>query len=807
MSATYEPQGRSRTSGPFTRALDWIGSIPFGLAMLILIFVYSSIGSAAPPIRQGAMADWTGLEFLRFDKSEMEWFSWWPFQIMTALFCLAMVIITIRRIRLTLVNAGVWAIHTGIVILAVSSAYYFGTKVEGDAVIFQSLARIRVPGAAEGRMVVRPQAAAQVGEYQVSVSQINPNYSILTGEDQGKRAQQIWFNVTSPRQTFIRTMLVGYPDYTEDVIAGAGGMQRAVKATGEKLVDKDLQIVLDYDPVQYFYHAHQPPVRSTGAVYARFSPEEPWQQLRVSDLPHYHERVTHRDELWPVEGEPLPPIRKLDLPAVKPADAKGLDGIEFRVTDYLPYANLERRWVEGGSMPFPLVRFRIESGARSETHELMAFDPQGRQKKLAEDFHAQFEWADSAEKRETLIRQPEPKIKVRVTSKELEKTFPIKALYRAGEVGLEGTDYKIHLREVFPGGMIAAHSPAMALIRVTQGEQTFERVVLEGDTGGGRDLDKEVKEPVDPDIKFEYIDAAQARMLLVASGSDQVDVVLTRVDGTYQHHQATPGEQFTLVDGVTMTVDGVLDRARPEVRPAIVPPAQRMGLSSVGKTTSLVRVEVADGRQIQSVWLPFNQYAFPDEQRAQPRRFGYSPRTVQLSDGRTLWLLYSRWRDPLPSPVALDRFVLKTYPGGDRPSDYISLIRFLDDGKWSDIVDVKSNDPARHDDLWYFQAQWDPEIEAHTVLGVGNRNGVHAMLLGVVISIAGMVYAFYVKPVVIRRRKQAALAAAARGRGPSDPSDAHGQPDASDMIGVDELSDGNRQAGAHESEPTQPARV
>src|SRR4029079_2523857 len=135
--------------GLFTRLLDTVGSIWFGVSLLVLIFIYSSIGSAAPPIRQGALADWTGLEFLRFDKTEMEWFCWWPFQLQLGLFCLSLIIITIRKIPLTIVNAGVWTIHTGIIILCVSSVIYFGSKIEGDAVIFQSRALILAPGMAQ----------------------------------------------------------------------------------------------------------------------------------------------------------------------------------------------------------------------------------------------------------------------------------------------------------------------------------------------------------------------------------------------------------------------------------------------------------------------------------------------------------------------------------------------------------------------------------------------------------------------------------------------------------------------------------
>jgi hypothetical protein len=38
--------------GPLTRVLDLMSSIWFGVTMLTLIFLYSSLGSAMPPLRQ-----------------------------------------------------------------------------------------------------------------------------------------------------------------------------------------------------------------------------------------------------------------------------------------------------------------------------------------------------------------------------------------------------------------------------------------------------------------------------------------------------------------------------------------------------------------------------------------------------------------------------------------------------------------------------------------------------------------------------------------------------------------------------------
>ena len=63
--------------------------------------------------------------------------------------------------------------------------------------------------------------------------------------------------------------------------------------------------------------------------------------------------------------------------------------------------------------------------------------------------------------------------------------------------------------------------------------------------------------------------------------------------------------------------------------------------------------------------------------------------------------------------------------------------------------------------------EWDPPDEPrfqgdvassglnYTVLGVGNRNGVYIQLLGCVIAVAGMAYAFYLKPIIKQRRRRA----------------------------------------------------
>ena len=82
---------------------------------------------------------------------------------------------------------------------------------------------------------------------------------------------------------------------------------------------------------------------------------------------------------------------------------------------------------------------------------------------------------------------------------------------------------------------------------------------------------------------------------------------------------------------------------------------------------------------------------------------------------------------------------------------------------------VGLNAPTEFGGFWFFQAQWDPPTGPrfegdrpssgynYTMLGVGNRQGVQAQLVGCMVAVLGMIYAFYVKPVIKRRRRDAVM--------------------------------------------------
>jgi hypothetical protein len=167
------------------------------------------------------------------------------------------------------------------------------------------------------------------------------------------------------------------------------------------------------------------------------------------------------------------------------------------------------------------------------------------------------------------------------------------------------------------------------------------------------------------------------------------------------------------------------------------------------------------------VWLDYSHYAHPN-------RGGFHPAVVPLDDGRRLELLFSRASMELSTEVALEEFQLEVFPGGERERDYISLVRFREGDAWSEVREVRSNQPTEQDGWWFFQSTWDPPAPQmnyagmnYTGLGVGNRHGVVIMLLGGVLTVVGSIWAFYVKPVLIRRRNEGRAPASAPAGAPS----------------------------------------
>jgi hypothetical protein len=275
---------------------------------------------------------------------------------------------------------------------------------------------------------------------------------------------------------------------------------------------------------------------------------------------------------------------------------------------------------------------------------------------------------------------------------------------------------------------------------------------------------------VDESIQVTYSPGGGEALVTLVAGPDPNQLRLLSAIGSAaaQVFEIEVGTPVELAGGLEFEVTSYAPRAVLETKPFLVAPEQRV--RDAKEFFSRIRIDsptmVGDPE-----WLRFHMYPF-ESQSEVLRRHTLRPTRVTLADGRQFELLFSRQRLPLPSEIALDEFVLTTHIGGftgesSTVRDYTSMLRFRDEPAqpWSEAVPVSMNRPVEHGGLWYFQAQWDPPEEArqqgqrasaglnYTVLGVGNRHGVYVQLLGCVIAVIGMIYAFYVKPIIKQRAR------------------------------------------------------
>ncbi|MCA3004650.1 MAG: hypothetical protein IOD15_04695, partial [Phycisphaerales bacterium] len=69
------------------------------------------------------------------EMSELEFYAWWPLNTILYLFVVNMIVATVRRIEFSFENIGVLTVHTGIITIALGSAYYSIAKQEGDTLL------------------------------------------------------------------------------------------------------------------------------------------------------------------------------------------------------------------------------------------------------------------------------------------------------------------------------------------------------------------------------------------------------------------------------------------------------------------------------------------------------------------------------------------------------------------------------------------------------------------------------------------------------------------------------------------------
>ncbi len=291
-------------------------------------------------------------------------------------------------------------------------------------------------------------------------------------------------------------------------------------------------------------------------------------------------------------------------------------------------------------------------------------------------------------------------------------------------------------------------------------------------------------EPVDKNLVlgYHFMDFAGLmpasgieRHTFLIAGDDQ----LVDIDATFDHPMGitefknNSGQiSLSLGDAPAVAVDvHRLDHVALVSRIIETPAAQRSRDLDESGTKQVVAVKVTVGDWSREVDVPFVPFPLPDSttgQFAQP----WSAGTIHIpGSSADLQLQLSNMARNMPAPVTLKSFDFVHYPGwqpGEEGPfrDFVSTLEIQEESGDRTPAVAHLNSPVYYNGgRWiFFQASYDPDGH-FSILGVGNRPGIPVMITGFAMIVIGLMYAFYLKPMVIRRMKAKALARVQAGGG------------------------------------------
>ena len=642
-----------------------------------------------------------------FEMTEGEFYGWWPLRVILLLFIANMVTATARRIEFRFENLGVLTVHTGIVVLALGSIHYRSLKQEGD-VLLLAAAQSGAPGPAETTFVDRTDPALWVS---------------LDGR---------------PWRTAELRGLPRYNDY------------------GAALSDRPLSIEAPSVP--------------------GIAPTDAPIDVRIVGFGAYVELV---DQWAPAEPGPAGDGAPLvDLTLLSRLD---------RDADEPPAVAAELR-IPAGS---PRDRIARLGGALTLEH-VPPGDPRWEILDLPID--GEGSWS---------LALPDGAGGWRAVAVE------VGSQVKAGGVTVEVV--ALHSSTPFPiitPGYDGADSE-VAVLRVTTPEgATFERWVfarfpeLDQDIHGAKPDGQPDRRPADPALPI-YLLPRQTMEVYIQDGQ----AVVRRAGGSARRLSASAGQAIDLAPMVSLRVDGAWPASERTETPVPVPRADQRKDMVGTHDRAAIAVELTSEGWRKVFWLPYARFMNVSTG---------ADRTVTLPDGRTLRLAFSRAPRPLPGlALSLVDFEMIPYPHSEIPRDYVSKVMVRDRVRDTVTTAVtRLNAPLVHrvpfrrradrsvvanalgaaagiiapNRYTFSQAGWDAEgwrqtsaqtaagtldrpRAAFTILAVGNNPGIYVIAAGGVMVCVGIPWAFYIKPWLLRRKRDRLRAQHAAGAGaPPEPA-------------------------------------
>ncbi|MBK8913531.1 MAG: hypothetical protein IPM64_02840 [Phycisphaerales bacterium] len=745
-------------------------SITFGVILLGLIFAYSSVVSAVAPLRYA------------IEMTEMHVFQHWIFALLVALFCTTLSVATLRCIRWNVTNLGVLTVHSGLLILIGGSTAYFWGKIEGDVLLLApSLQLVRVDDPHNPLLELH----AEVGQsWQTSSPAIGGTLRfevIATSGEPLRKVRAATVRIRLGEQERDVTLTAAQP---ATPIGGILALQLRPSEAASHFVDRDAAALywrtLD-EPDSRLRSAQLPqlpmylerflpgkhPIRDTIGREVASHRTEPAVPLLGFSIP------TGMLETWrmPVEvatGSPEWPFDRPDAGAPELPFDVTITGYLPVVRGFAPRASANPSAQE----PFPGVNIRFATETGHRDFSLFAADP--ALSVTESDSPLEFVWVRNEAEREAAVRSRAGphELTVRVANPPVEQTL---AVVEGQTVQVEGTPYELTIRGFEPrwlpmgaaGGAAGSTTGPAAFVQINSGIRRFTRAVPARPGVPAQDSDDrgawQPQGMIDANITLEYRSSPAGLLRIVAGPGEGAaaapELVAFMPSGRAQRNPLTVGGTSAVLlagERLDVTIEGLFERAMVERVPVVEAPERRR----VGgeRALSAVRLELA-GRGEHSQWRRTQWCMFSDYPQDAVR-----PLRVDGPDGRSWVVVYSRRAHPLGGALSLDKLSVRFRPGRTSVdwwrSDYLAQT----EGGDPVAAHVHTNQTHVFNGWTLFQASA-PGNEPHfrfTVLGVGNRRGIWPMTVGCVLITLGSLYAFYVKPLLLRRRRDLALAEAQR---------------------------------------------
>jgi hypothetical protein len=725
--ASTAASGNGSAARRFARAISspWVA-----MALLVVVFIHQAVGSAFYPIRQA------------YELNEMEWFNGTASAILWLAICLCLITASVVRVPWTLRKIGTHITHLGVVLVVITCWIYFGFKHEGDALLVRRYVKVESTDGGACRLLPNPGFTGVLGVGTATVQSIMPRWTILSPQGKSEQAWAVMVEIELPNAPkFTATLIEDRPDLTQYTLTGprtesfladyprvalTDGKLHATTTDGKDVLATELKKgaksveaitggersleITNLSDTQVDWTLKTPAGQQSGSSLinqpgiTRFTrarlKSAPDARLKSIALEIAPERIAyHKDRaaLWvrrandAREGDPLRPMRPMDEKSVTALPIRGLPRYHEHGAD-LP-----------GAKPLELPIGSVND----VSFKVTAFAPYAR---------LSTRWKDVAE------APLDPRLEIRITSGSDGRSFP---------------------RLVPPStAESVADQPLTWVHCADQAAYDALRLRLQGMTAqAGAEPTQE--------------EAGRTRLVLVTSpvlsgpGKHSVTLLVAQPGGPVRDYPLSAGEQaaFSLLgETVTVRLEQILQHPRQVTEPVVVPLDSRQSRMSVGDYESLIQVTATGTQGVSTMWVPYTPYPHLPRTLGNEGSLGmYAPRpvTIDVPGAGRFELCYGKEPLPMPGDIWMTGFDVPRRPGSNSPSEFFCHVGYGDGGQSSTPGDARTavihmNHPLEWDGTFFFQASWDPQSQALTVLGVGNRPAGDAMLWASIVLALGM---------------------------------------------------------------------